>query len=53
VLHNAQSAGVARKDVEPSDLLRLVGGCTMMGELDAAQQKRVVSIVLGGIRRER
>lgn len=50
VLHNAQSAGVARKDVEPSDLLRLVGGCTMMGELDADQQKRVVSIVLAGVR---
>ena len=50
VLRNAQSAGVARKDVEPSDLLRLVGGCTMMGELDGAQQKRVVSIVLAGIR---
>jgi AcrR family transcriptional regulator len=50
VLKNAQSAGVARKDVEPSDLLRLVGGCTMMGELDEAQQHRVVSIVLAGIR---
>ena len=50
VLHHAQDTGVARKDVEPSDLLRLVGGCTMMGELDPAQQERVVSIVLGGIR---
>ena len=50
VLQNAQRAGVAREDVEPSDLLRLVGGCTMMGELDAAQQQRVVSIVLAGIR---
>jgi AcrR family transcriptional regulator len=50
VLHHAQDAGVARKDVEASDLLRLVGGCTMMGELDPAQQERVVSIVLGGIR---
>ncbi|GAB3071628.1 TetR/AcrR family transcriptional regulator [Pedococcus soli] len=50
VLRNAQDAGVARTDVEPSDLLRLVGGCTMMGELDPAQQERVVSIVLGGIR---
>lgn len=50
VLHNAQEAGVARKGVEPSDLLRLVGGCTMMGDLDAAQQRRVVDIVLAGIR---
>ena len=50
VLRNAQDAGVARAEVEPSDLLRLVGGCTMMGELEAEQQKRVVGIVLGGIR---
>ena len=50
VLRNAQDAGVARPEVEPSDLLRLVGGCTMMGELEAEQQKRVVGIVLGGIR---
>ncbi|MEO6411849.1 MAG: helix-turn-helix domain-containing protein [Pedococcus sp.] len=50
VLRNAQEAGVARTEVEPSDLLRLVGGCTMMGELEAEQQKRVVAIVLGGIR---
>ena len=41
---------MARAEVEPSDLLRLVGGCTMMGELEAEQQKRVVGIVLGGIR---
>jgi AcrR family transcriptional regulator len=50
VLRNAQEAGVARAEVEPSDLLRLVGGCTMMGELEPAQQRRVVAIVLGGIR---
>ena len=50
VLRNAQEAGVARAEVEPSDLLRLVGGCTMMGELEPAQQQRVVAIVLGGIR---
>ena len=50
VLRNAQEAGVARAEIEPSDLLRLVGGCTMMGELEAEQQKRVVGIVLGGIR---
>jgi AcrR family transcriptional regulator len=50
VLRNAQEAGVARAGVEPSDLLRLVGGCTMMGELEPAQQQRVIAIVLGGIR---
>ena len=50
-LTRAQEAGVARPDVEPSDLMRLVGGCTMMGVLDAAQRERLLRIVLDGIRR--
>lgn len=50
VLRNAQQAGVARADVEPSDLLRLLGGCTMMGDLDDAQRHRITEIVLAGIR---
>ena len=50
VLSRAQQAGVARGDVEPSDLLRLVGGCTMMPHLEADQQERMLQIVLDGIR---
>jgi AcrR family transcriptional regulator len=50
VLRNAQQAGVARGDVEPSDLLRLLGGCTMMGDLDDSQRHRITEIVLAGIR---
>ena len=50
VLRNAQQAGVARPDVEPSDLIRLLGGCTMMGDLDDTQRHRITEIVLAGIR---
>ncbi len=50
VLDNAKRAGLVRANVEPSDLLRLIGGCSMMGELDPEQSARVVEIVLAGIR---
>lgn len=50
VLRNAQDAGVARPDVEASDVLRLLGGCTMMGDLDDPQRRRITEIVLAGIR---
>jgi AcrR family transcriptional regulator len=50
LLGSAQQAGVARADVEPSDLLRLVGGCTMMPHLEPGQQERMLQIVLDGIR---
>ncbi len=50
VLRNAQQAGVARADVEASDVLRLLGGCTMMGDLDDPQRRRITEIVLAGIR---
>ena len=50
VLARAQEAGVARRDVQPSDLLRLVGGCAMMPHLEPDQQERMLLIVLDGIR---
>ena len=50
VLARAQRAGVARRDVEPSDLLRLVGGCAMLPHLEPDQQERMLRIVLDGIR---
>jgi len=50
VLVRAQQAGVARADVQPSDLLRLVGGCTMMPNLGPDQQERMLRIVLDGLR---
>lgn len=50
VVANAKDSGDVRADVDSADVVRLVGGCSMMGELDEAQQRRVVTIVLGGIR---
>jgi AcrR family transcriptional regulator len=50
VLDNGKRAGVVRAEVEPSDMLRLIGGCSMMGALDEAQKRRLIGIVLAGIR---
>lgn len=50
VLGHAQEAGVVRTDITPADLIRLVGGCSMMGALDRAQQERMVQVVLDGLR---
>lgn len=52
VLTQAQEAGVARADVEPADLLRLVGGCAMMPHLERDQQERMLRVVLDGLRVE-
>ncbi len=50
VIGGAQRAGVVRSDVEVPDVTRLVGGCTMMPGTDAAQQKRMLNLVLDGLR---
>ncbi len=50
VLDNAKAAGVVRADVEPADLTRLIGGCSMMGPVEDDQRDRVVAIMLAGIR---
>lgn len=50
LLTRAQEAGAARTDVHPSDLLRLVGGCSMMPNLEPDQQERMLRIVLDGLR---
>jgi AcrR family transcriptional regulator len=46
----AQRAGVVRSDIEVSDVTRLVGGCTMMPGADAEQQRRMLHLVLDGLR---
>lgn len=50
VLSRAQDAGVARRDVEVGDMIRLVGGCTMMPEASAEQSERIIAVVLAGLR---
>lgn len=50
IVGNAQRAGVARDDIEVTDVTRLVGGCTMMPGADDAQQRRMLQLVLDGLR---
>jgi AcrR family transcriptional regulator len=50
VLDRAQDAGVARKDLEAGDVLRLVAGMAMTPNSDLAQAKRLLTVVLDGLR---
>ena len=51
MLSKAQEAGVAKTEVTAGDLTRLVGGCTMMpGAIDDDQRRRMLAVVLDGIR---
>ena len=46
----AQDAGEVRTDVSSNDVLRLVGGCTMMPNFDRAQTRRILHVVMDGLR---
>jgi AcrR family transcriptional regulator len=46
----AQEAGEVRADVTSADVLRLVGGCTMMPNFDRAQTRRILTVVMDGLR---
>ncbi|MBO9520311.1 MAG: TetR/AcrR family transcriptional regulator [Nocardioidaceae bacterium] len=46
----AQEAGQIRTDVTSGDVLRLVGGCTMMPNFDRAQTRRILTVVMDGLR---
>ena len=46
----AQDAGQVRTDVSSNDVLRLVGGCTMMPNFDRAQTRRILHVVMDGLR---
>jgi AcrR family transcriptional regulator len=46
----AQEAGQIRDDVSSGDVLRLVGGCTMMPNFDRAQTRRILTVVMDGLR---
>jgi AcrR family transcriptional regulator len=50
VLSRAQAEGVARNDVQPADLMRLVGGLVMGPAPDQQQLQRLLGVVLDGIR---
>lgn len=50
LFERAQQAGVARKDMDFGDLLRLVSGVTGTVFVDDAQRDRVLAIALDGVR---
>jgi AcrR family transcriptional regulator len=50
VLENAQRAGVARLDIDGSDLMLLVGGMCTGPTLVKAQGERLLAMVLDGLR---
>jgi AcrR family transcriptional regulator len=50
VLSKAQQAGVVREGVTASDVMRLVGGCTMMPGSTDEQRERMLEVVLAGLR---
>ena len=50
VLSRAQQAGVARTDIDESDLMQLVGGMCMATVRSLPQNERLLGLVLDGIR---
>ena len=50
LLTAAQETGEIRRDVDTADVLRLVGGCTMMPNFDRAQTLRILKVVMDGLR---
>jgi AcrR family transcriptional regulator len=53
LFERAQQAGVARKDMDFGDLLRMVAGITGTAFDDDAQRDRVLSVALDGVRATR
>ena len=49
MLENAQRAGVARSDIDGSDLMLLVGGMCTGPALVKAQGERLLAMVLDGL----
>jgi AcrR family transcriptional regulator len=50
VLSRAQEAGVARRDLDQTDLMQLVGGMCMARNASFAQNTRLLTLVLDGIK---
>ena len=50
LVKRAQDSGEIRTDVTSPDVLRLVGGCTMMPNFDHDQTERILRIVMDGLR---
>jgi len=50
VLHRAQDAGTARRDIDGADLMQLVSPMCMNSTLTADQGDRLLAMVLDGLR---
>jgi AcrR family transcriptional regulator len=50
VLGRAQDAGMIRSDIEFGDVLRLAGGCTMMPGSTDEQRKRMLRVIIDGLK---
>ena len=46
----AQRAGEIRSDITSEDVLRLVGGCTMIPSFEPDQARRILGVVMDGLR---
>jgi hypothetical protein len=53
VIDRARDEGVIRADVSSADVLRLLGGLLMAPNPDADQIRRLVGVVLDGLRATR
>ena len=50
VLERAQQAGVARDDIDATDLMQLIGGMCMSRDASLERNERLLTLVLDGIR---
>jgi AcrR family transcriptional regulator len=50
LFENAKKAGAIRPELQLLDVLRLVGGITMVGDTEPEQAERLLDIVLAGLR---
>jgi AcrR family transcriptional regulator len=50
VLERAQQAGVARDDIDATDLMQLIGGMCMPHDASLERNERLLTLVLDGIR---
>jgi AcrR family transcriptional regulator len=49
VIDKARAAGAVRDDLEAGDVIRLMGGCTMMPGSTPEQRERMLSVIADGI----
>jgi hypothetical protein len=51
LLNEAKAAGKVRPDLQLEDLMRLIGGVTMLPDIEPDQANRMLDIVIAGLRK--